>query len=397
MLDVLVIGGGVSGLAAARLARARGDSVAVLEATATPGGWARSEPWGEGLLEPGAQVLFRSPGSALDRWVRELGVAVEPLPPGRWIGTAAGKVAVPSHTRHWATSPLLNPFQKARVAWGFRPGAPTAPGRDLATAARGRFGAGFTERVLDALTAGLFAAPAHQLDGALLPMLVGRASGELVRPMGGMGRFTEALARDCDLRCGCPALALRPLHDGGWEVATAAGPLQARSVFVALPAPAAAELLAPLAPGVAEGLGKVRFLDLRFWHSRHPETPSASGGWGVLANPVREGGLLGTTLGPGPRGTLQFRTSLGGAYPLHPSLEAWPGVEARLRTWFPGMGPALEVRETRADAALPLPEPGHSERMRVLAAALPQGLRWVGAGRFGGGIPGILGALEAGA
>jgi oxygen-dependent protoporphyrinogen oxidase len=326
-----------------------------------------------------------------------LGVAVEPLPPGRWIATADGKVAVPSHTRHWATSPLLNPLQKARVAWGFRPGAPAAPGRDLATAARGRFGTGFTERVLDALTAGLFAAPAHLLDGALLPMLVGRASGELVRPVGGMGRFTGALAQGCDLRGGCAALALNPLGDGGWEVATAGDHLQARSVIVALPAPAAADLLAPLAPGVAEGLRKIRFLDLRFCHSRHPNLPGASGGWGVLAHPSREGGLLGTTLGPGPGGTLQLRTSLGGAYPLHPSLESWPGVEVRLQTWFLGLGSALEVRETRADAALPLPEPGHSDRVRTLASALPPGLRWIGAGRFGGGIPGILGALEAGA
>lgn len=395
MLDVLVVGGGVSGLAAARLLRARGASVAVWEAGAEPGGWARSEPWGEGFLEPGAQVLFRAPGSALDRLLRDLDLPVEALPPGRWIGTASSAVPVPSHTRHWLTSPLLSPREKLRVAWGFRPGADPAPGRDLGTATRGRFGPGFETKVLGALTAGLFAAPADRLDGALLPMLVGRSAGSLVRPAGGMGRLVAALSRDLPMARGCRAEAVEALPSGGFRVTGTHGTLEARRVVVALPAPDAASLLCSMAPQAAEALAELPFLSLRFWHSRHEAHPTLASGWGLLCDPAREGGLLGFTCGPGPAGGLQLRASLGGAYPLAPELTSWPGIEARLRRWFPGLAPATEVVETRADAALPLPKPGRADRLAAIATGLPPGLAWVGAGRFGGGIPGIVGGLEA--
>ncbi|HJW08381.1 MAG TPA: FAD-dependent oxidoreductase [Holophagaceae bacterium] len=396
MLDALVLGGGIAGLAAARRLRHAGRSVEVWESEAQPGGWARSEPWGDGTLDLGAQVLFRMPGSALDRLLRDTGLPVETVPPRRWVVSSGVPIEVPSHTGQWLRSPLLGPGAKLRVAWGLMKKPGPASAAHLEAAARHRFGRAFARDLLPALAAGLFAAPPARLDGALLPMLMGRAQGgSLVRPLGGMGRLPAALARELPVRTGLRALDLTQDADGLWTVSGGGVSRRTRRVILALPAPVAALMLEPHAHAAAEGLRRIRFLDLRFFHSRHRLPGTLAGGWGLLADPAREGGLLGFTLGPGPGGGAQLRTSLGGAYAVEAGLSRWPGVQARLQGWFPALAAAEDFRETRASLSLPLPEPGHATRVRAILDALPTGISWIGAGRYGGGIPGILGGVEA--
>ena len=394
MLDALIIGGGVSGLAAARLMRARGLAVEVWEGKAEPGGWARSESWGDGILEPGAQVLFRAPGSALDRLLLELDLSVEPLLGKRWMTMGDRAHELPGRSTQWMSSPLLSPISRLRVGWGLMRTPPFKPGATLQAVARARFGRTFTQDLLPGLTAGLFAAPPELLAGTLLPVLVGRASGTLVRPVGGMGSFVGALARNLPIQLNRPVRQLELLPEGGVRCVGEEGTLISRKVVLALPAPAAAELLEPFVPKAAEALRAIRFLDLRFRHSRHAACEQLSDGWGLLCDPGREAGLLGFTCLPGPGNTIQLRCGMGGAYPIGKALRAGDGLEQRLRTWFPTLGPALEERETIADKAMPLPEPGHGIRVEGVLKHLPGSISWVGAGRFPGGIPGILSGLE---
>lgn len=393
MLDALIIGGGVSGLAAARLLKARGQSVEVWEASAEPGGWARSEPWGEGVLEPGAQVLFRVPGSALDRLLDDLDLPVVPLLGRRWMTKGDRPLPLPGRSAQWLTSPLLPPLAKLRLAFGLLRQPPARPEDSLETAAQARFGRTFARELLPALAAGLFAAPPALLAGALLPVLTGRASGSLVRPAGGMGAFVTALARGLPLQLHRPVKTVETLAGGGFRCA-GENAVTARSVVLALPAFAAAALVEPSAPGAAAGLRAIRFLDLRFRHSRHLPCASLADGWSLLCDPAKEQGLLGFTCLPGPGGTLQLRCGLGGAYPIGSSLLSLGAVEEKVRSWFPDLAPALEERETRADQALPLPGPEHRDRVAGIGRDLPPGLTWIGAGRFQGGIPGIVGGLE---
>ena len=76
---VAVIGGGLSGLAAAWRLRQAGCEVAVLERTAEPGGRLRGERIDGFEIESSLQVL-RSNDAHLPGWIRELGLADELLP-----------------------------------------------------------------------------------------------------------------------------------------------------------------------------------------------------------------------------------------------------------------------------------------------------------------------------
>lgn len=163
-------------------------------------------------------------------------------------------------------------------------------------------------------------------------------------------------------------------------------------MVLALPAPAAADLLDPVTPEAAKILRGIPRLDLRVWHSRHAMVPGWERGFGLLLHPPEGRGLLGSVslAADDPRGVpglLQVRTYLGGAYPVHPDLEAWPGVFRELRRWLPELPEAVQVREESCPGAFPLLEPGHGARVARLLEALPPGLHWLGADRFGPGIP----------
>ncbi|MFI8367286.1 FAD-dependent oxidoreductase [Streptomyces sp. NPDC085466] len=79
---------------------------------------------------------------------------------------------------------------------------------------------------------------------------------------GGTGRLPAAVARASGARIGT-GTAVTGLRwtSGEWRVATASGALTADALVLALPAHAAAPLLAGLAPEAAEALGGIRHAD----------------------------------------------------------------------------------------------------------------------------------------
>jgi oxygen-dependent protoporphyrinogen oxidase len=423
--SILILGGGLSGLLAAWHLRRRGLNVEVWEASATAGGWAQTLSWpgpqGEpGFLERGPQSLRVARGGALDHLLRALEIERRPTGPRgpRWLGKGGRRHPSPASLAGLLRAPGLGPGTKLRLlAEPFIP-AGKATDENLHAFFARRLGEGFARELLPALVAGVLAAPPERIGLEALPRLRrleargGLLLGGLLAgpertclPVGGTG----ALARTLATRLGCvvvdrPARALEPLPDGRWRVLGDGLIREADAVVLALPTQAAAGLLRPVAPGAAGALDTIPRLDLRVWHSRHALIPGRGvkgweRGFGLLVHPPEGRGLLGAVAfaADDPRGVpglLQVRTYLGGAYPIDPELETWPGVFQELRRWLPELGDPVQVREEACPGAFPLLEPGHGTRMAGMLASLPRGLHWLGAARFGPGIPDLADSIE---
>lgn len=418
---ILVLGGGISGLLAAWHLRRRGLAVAVWEAGGAPGGWAQTLPWpgprGEpGWLERGPHSLRVAPGGALDQVLEHL--AITPWPAGpkgpRWLGRNGRRYPSPASLAGLLRAPGLGFGARLRlVAEPFIPCAPAAEETLQAFFAR-RLGEGFARECLPALVAGVLAAPPELLGRSALPRLRHlEARGGLLLgglrlgaertwiPAGGVGALAQALAdQPGGVHLRRPARALEPLPGGRWRVHGEGVADEADAVVVALPSAAAATLLRPVAGEAAARLAAIPRLDLRVWHSRHRPVPGWERGFGLLIHPPEGRGLLGVVAfaGDDPRGVpglLQLRTYLGGAYPVAPEMESWPGVIQALRQWLPELGEALQVREEACPGAFPRLGPGHATGLAELLGALPPTLHWVGAARFGPGLPDLAEGMAA--
>ncbi len=420
-IRILVLGGGISGLLAAWHLRRRGMVVEVWEATATVGGWAQTLPWpgpkGEpGWLERGPQGLLLGRNGALDRLVCELGLTLLPRTSRgpRWLGKGGRRHSSPATLSGLLQAPGLRFSDKLRLLG--EPFAPKAPGgpENLRTFFARRLGEGFARELLPALVAGVLAAPPERIGLEALPrlkaleaqggLLLGglRTGPEPTRlPAGGTGALAQALAaRLGRVWTHQPARSLEPLAEGRWRIQGEGQVREVDAVVLALPSGVAADLLRPLAPEVAALLAAIPRLDLRVWHSRHPMIRGWERGLGLLVHPPEGRGLLGAVsfAADDPRGVpglLQLRTYLGGAYPVAPEQEAWPGVFSELRRWLPELGEPLQVREANCPGAFPLLEPGHGARLARLLDVLPAGVHWLGAARFGPGIPDLAEGIEA--
>jgi oxygen-dependent protoporphyrinogen oxidase len=418
---VIVLGGGISGLFAAWQLHQRGGEVEVWEASDTPGGWAQTLSWpgpaGEqGFLERGPQGLLVGQGGALDHLLHDLNLDLRPSQPKgpRWLGMGGRRQPSPATLMGLLRAPGLGLGGKLRML--AEPFVPAGAGTDEALHAffARRLGEAFARELLPALVAGVLAAPPERVGLEALPrlkrlearggLLLGglRAGPERTcLPAGGTG----ALARTLTERLGCvitsrPARALEPLPGGGWRIHGDGLTREAETVVLALPSHVSAQLLRLLAPGVARELDAIPSLDLRVWHSRHAMVPGWERGLGLLIHPPEGRGLLGAVslAADDPRGVpglLQLRAYVGGAYPVEPELEAWPGVFRELRRWLPELGEAVQVREEACSGAFPLLEPGHGARVARVEADLPPDLHWIGAARFGPGIPDLAEGIAA--
>jgi oxygen-dependent protoporphyrinogen oxidase len=355
-------------------------------------------------------------GGALDRLLRELKLDLQPATPKgpRWLGKEGRRHPSPATLAGLLRAPGLRFGDKLRLlAEPFIP-AGSDPSETLHGFFARRLGQGFARELLPALVAGVLAAPPERLGLDALPrlrrlealggLLVGglRSPREHTRlPLGGTGALAQALATNLgDVCTQCPARALEALPGGRWRIHGDGFCVEADTVVVALPSKAAGALLRPLAPEAAELLEAIPRLDLRVWHSRHPMVRGWERGFGLLVHPPGGRGLLGAVsfAAADPRGMpglLQVRTYVGGAYAVAPGLEAWPGVLQELRRWLPELADPVQVRQEDCPGAFPLLGPGHGARVASLLQQLPPNLHWLGADRFGPGLPDLAEGSEA--
>lgn len=416
-MSTLILGGGVTGLAAAWHLQQRGETVEVWEAGASVGGWMKTLPWEGGHFETGPQGVLWQKGTAVDRLFSAIDLPFRaPGTGARWVGKGGRLIPVPASPPALLLSPLLSLGAKLRMMGEpFIPVRGAEPEEGLSAFIARRLGKGVATELLPAMVAGVLAAPADILSVDAIPKLRHwEASGSLVNgirkggvshmvvPTGGMGQLPIRLAaRLATVRPGLRAEGLEPLPGSRWRVRGGGEVREADRVVLALPAYEAAALLGTVAPQSAGALGAIPYTSVDLWHSRHTPLPALKDSFGFLIHPPEGRGYLGSLVPSwmdpqsAPEGLMQLRSFIGGAFGKPADLEAWEGIFARLRSWIPTLGEAVAFRHERAERAIPRPELGHRARVKAALEGLPPGLDWLSNARFGPGVRDILEGLES--
>ena len=276
-VDVLVVGGGVSGLASAWWLARTGLSVAVWERARRPGGKIRSHCQ-DGYTTERAAALIMNFRPEVNQLLAETGLDASKILRGpcsnRYLVRDGRLLPLPMTLAAMIASPMWS--WRARLRMALEPFIPKGR-REHETVAefiRRRLGRDMLEQAMEPYVAGPLASSPELAEArAVLPRLTALeqrygslALGVLVHKMlrrrsacateafsfaGGMSALVDSLVGTPGVafRAGCEVTALQPTHDG-WRVsATRAGSectLHARQLVLSVPAHAAASLLAPL-------------------------------------------------------------------------------------------------------------------------------------------------------
>jgi protoporphyrinogen/coproporphyrinogen III oxidase len=411
-LDALVVGAGISGLAAAfRLVRA-GMRVAVLEASPRPGGALLTHEAAGFRFELGPNTVLESDPS-LPALIRDCGLVGErlvaaPAARRRWVWHDGRLRALPSGPLAFLLSPLFPPAAKLRLLrepWA-PPAPPSGPGEDdetIAAFVRRRLGEAFLERAVGPFVSGVFAGDPERLavrwatpriaaleaeHGSLIrgALALARARpsrggtprttprGAMVSLRGGLEELPRRLAREIgDVRCGMACRAVRQ-HGRGFVVEHAGGAIHAPRVLLAVPAEEAAALIDEASVGRSRLLAALPYAAVavvaagyRRQDVAHPLDGfgflRATGGGGAGLRVL--GCLFTSSLFPGraPEGCVALTAFLGGR--TDPKAAAWSDERLGLAVQE-DLGRALGVRGEplarvvrRWPRAIPQYERGH--------------------------------------
>ncbi|OHV13973.1 protoporphyrinogen oxidase [Kushneria phosphatilytica] len=435
MRDVVVIGGGASGLAAARILAQRGRQVTLLERGACVGGNISTRREGDWQIEVGPNTLIMKP--PLYRLLGELELLDEAQPANaearkRFIALKGRTVALPTHPLRAFTNPLIGASGWSQIVREPFVRRSRKQEESLADFVERRLGRRVLEHMVDPFVSGVYAGdPARLSAQAAMPKLVAlereygsliaggvarlwqsRRSppvlpqqwrGQLVSFPTGLQRLAERLG-ECitaepggEIRCDCDVTSVQR-EEAHWRVGTANGEYwRARQLVMAVPAPVAAELLAPLDPALAEPLAAIPYppvnaIALGF---RENDITHPLDGFGVLIPSVERrrtlGALFSSTIFPGraPDGHILLNVFLGGR--RQPDSAAGDDdaqvaqAVSDLRDLLGIRGEPVWQQVSRWPQAIPQYELGHGERIAALDEALSrhQGLSLVGNWRDG--------------
>ena len=414
-VDVLIIGGGISGLASAWWLARSGLSVEIWEAGERPGGKIMSTRQDGYLTERAASMVlnFRPEVAELVRDAGLESAKTARLPAAethRYLLHRGHLKALPMRLGAMVASPLWSLRGKLRLLaepFIFSDGRADESVSEFITR---RLGHEVLEKAMEPFVAGTLAADAEQASAAaVLPRLTALerrygsiAAGILVNRVlrrrtacttdtfsfrGGMGTLVETLSNThgINLRTGHSAEELVRQRDG-WQV-TATAPhgqrtVSACHVIVATPAPVAAALVNPLddeLAGLLRGIGYAGVTVVHAGMSRsavgHPLD-----GTGFLApkgeSATLTGNLWMSTLFPdrAPPGKVLLSSYLGGA--RAPQVAEWDDqrlVDESFRTLRPLMDLKSDpemVRIDRHQEALPLYHGAYQARMQAITTRL---------------------------
>lgn len=455
---VAVVGGGITGLAAALRLTERGATVRLFEASPRLGGVLETETCDGFQIERGSDSFITNRPGAIDLCNR-IGFADELIRTndafrktfvvcrGRLRDVPEGFLLMaPSRMASVLTSPVLSPLGKLRLAWEYfvpRKRADADSDESLASFVRRRLGREAFDRLVQPLVGGIYTADAEKLSlRATLPRFLEmeRVHGSLIRaarheartkprgeaaevsgaryslfvtPRRGLTSLVEAIAGR--LAAGCVALntpvervARRP--DGLWDVALREGAEHFDAVILANPAPVAAKQLAEVDAELASELGRIPYagaavVSIGF---RREQIGHALDGFGFVVPEIEQRRILACSFssvkfaGRAPEGHELFRVFVGGA--RHPEMlnlsddELQRITREELGELLGVKGPPVVARISRYRGAMPQYHVGHMklvERIEARTQALA-GLELAGNAYRGVGIPdSIQGGEEA--
>lgn len=437
---VLVLGGGIAGLAAAWECHRQGLPVTVLEAQSRAGGVIRTEIAGEFVLDTGPDsFLVSKPGGIT--LCRELGIEQQLIgmkpPSGASILRGetmhalpdGGAFGIATRPGPFLRSTLLSPLGKLRVAL-----EPLVPRRrsDADESAdaffRRRFGTEAATRIAQPLLGGIHAGDLGRLSAsAILPQLVAveRQGGSVLLALrrqarrateggafrsfaGGMTTLVDALSRALPphtVRLGVAAQTLRPL-ESAWHVSTSAGDVViADLLLLAAPAGAVATWLREVAPAAAASAASIRSVSsagvLAVYRDQQIRRPFHGSGYvstpGLGTDPLLATSWLSSKWeGRAPRGFTVLRGFVGGAFDEGAlSRSDQELIDLAHASWarrFDVDGAPTLTRVVRWPRGSPQHEVGHAARVRRIEAALstlpPVGI--CGSGFRAVGIPDVV-------
>ncbi len=409
--DVIVIGGGISGLACAWNLQQQGADVLVLEAAARAGGAIGSRREQGCLLEAG-------PNSALDttpliaKLIEELGISRERIAANaaarnRYILRDGKLTALPLTPLDFIRSPLFSARAKLRLcAEPFIAASPASVEESVAGFVRRRLGGEFLDYAINPFVAGVYAGDPESLSvNAAFPRLrkLEQKHGSLVRgyvaggaarrrnpgqskhaaPMfafrEGMQTLPNAIVRRlARLELSTSAIELAPGKDGQTLTARSSAALKqlrARAVVVSTPAYAAATLCQSFAPEAGRALAAIEYPPVAVAISAYSQADvrHSLDGFGVLV-PQRErrkilGAIFSSSLfdNRAPAAVALITTFIGGM--REPDMARLPEaaigamVQTELCALLGAPAQAQFVKIKRWARAIPQYTLGHDERI----------------------------------
>ncbi|KOV68226.1 protoporphyrinogen oxidase [Streptomyces sp. AS58] len=446
--QVVVIGAGIAGLAAAHRLLARGARVTVLEASERVGGKLLPGDIAGVRVDLGAESMLARRPEAVDL-AREVGLAdrleppatstasiwtrgaLRPMPKGHVMGVPGTASALAGVLSEEGLRRIERDAELPRTEVG----DDVAVGEFVAR----RLGREVVDRLVEPLLGGVYAGDAYRISmRSAVPQLFRAARThdsltEGVREIqaeaaaatqtgpvfmglrGGVGGLPVAVAasvraRGGEIVTGAPVTELRREPGGGWRVTAADRVRHADAVIVAVPAPAAARLLRAEAPAAAAELAAVEYasmalitLALRRTEARLPEgsgflvppvdgrtvkaSTFASQKWGWIAEEDPDLVVLRTSVGRHGETEILRRDDAGLVEVSRADLREATGLDAA----------PVETRVTRWTDGLPQYPVGHHARVariREHVGKLP-GLAVCGAVYDGVGIPACVASAYA--
>jgi oxygen-dependent protoporphyrinogen oxidase len=377
MTRIVVIGGGIAGLAAAHrivelnAGRSSPIEIVLLEASSRIGGAIATEQVGDFLVEGGPDSFITEKPSAL-RLCERLGLAprlvstqsanqqiyvvrrgrLEALPEGFFL-------LAPTRLWPFLQTPLFSWSGKLRIAAEIMLPRGQSADESLGAFVRRRFGREALERVAQPLVGGIYAADPDRLSlNATMPRFhdMERQHGSVIRAMwseqrrrarqresgsgarwslfvtlaGGMYEMVEAMAKhfpDGSLRLDASAVELKRTDTNKWDIVLADGSvIAADGVVLAAPASQTASMLKSIAQDAASDLQQITYASTATvsFAYRSEDFPKQPDSFGFVVPAIERRKIVACTFsslkypGRAPRSHILLRAFVGGA--LQPEL-----------------------------------------------------------------------------
>lgn len=411
-MSVLVIGGGISGLACAYRLNRRGVSVHLREQQSCVGGVVQSEELAGFQFDLGPQSFLSS--DAILRLISELGLeskVVQANPrAARYIYFNGGLHPAPMSPPALLKTPLLSGRTKRRILTEpLRKSHPPEADESVAAFARRKFGDDLLDNLLGPFVSGVYAGDPEQLSlrsafpsahqwelehGSVIRGAMkarpekGKPRSVLTSFRSGLQTLMRSLASSLAERVetGVEVCGVRRITGSEFEVHTRGregnvAVSKAAAVVVATPAYVSSRLLGEIAPGAAEALKWIEYAPVAVVNLgyRRDQVAHPLDGFGFLSPRTQGLRILGTiwnsSLFPGraPQGMVSLTSFLGGA--TDPALldlgdDAIVQIAATENARVLGItGPPTVHLLQRFTHAIPQYNLGHSEILARLPAA----------------------------